>query len=303
ITATPPRPVDTLATDDEIRQATLGVGYETILGSVFRLRGGLQRTQYEKDVRPPGEAVRSSTAHPYLYDIAASWFPNASLTLFATAVRGLEESGTAPNNAANRNQVLPAVMATQYELGIRYVLPRNLTFISSLFEVSKPTPGLDASNFYGLIGEARHRGVELSLTGQPVAGINIVGGLALLQASRLGELVDRGVILGRAPGVPAMTGLLNVTWDLPFLRGASIDSQLNYTSKRLLNTRGVFTPQYATLDVGARYSFKLGTRPAVFRVRTGNVFDESAWIAGRSGTMNRLGRRAYRATLAVSFDH
>jgi iron complex outermembrane receptor protein len=303
VTAAPPRPADVLATDDEIRQATLGVGYETTLGNVVRLRGGMLRTQYEKEVRPPGEAVRSNTAHPYLYDIAASWFPNARLTLFTTAVRGLEESGTAPNNAANRYEVLPAVLATQYELGLRYVLPRNLTFIGSLFEISKPTPGLDAGNIYGLIGEARHRGVELSLTGRPVPGINIVGGLALLQASRLGELVDRGMIIGRAPGVPAVTGLLNLTWELPFLRGASIDSQLNYTSKRLLNTRtGVFTPQYATLDVGARYSFSLGGRPAVLRVRTGNVFDEDVWVASRSETMNRLGRRAYRATLAVWFD-
>ncbi|MEP7313177.1 MAG: TonB-dependent receptor [Pseudomonadota bacterium] len=304
VTAAPPQPADVLPTDDEIRQATLGVGYETILGKVVRLRGGLLRTQYEKDVRPPGESPRNNTAHPYLYDLAASWFPNARLTLFATAVRGLEESGTAPNNAANRFEVLPAVLATQYELGIRYVLPRNLTFISSLFEISKPTPGLDADNFYGLIGEARHRGIELSLTGQPATGINMVGGLALLQASRLGELVDRGVIIGRAPGVPAVTGLLNLTWDLPFLRGASIDSQLNYSSKRLLNTRtGVYTPQYATLDVGARYSFNLGKRSAVLRVRTGNVFDENVWVATRSETMNRLGRRAYRATLAVSFDH
>jgi iron complex outermembrane receptor protein len=303
-TEAPPTPTPVMPTRDEIRQATVGLGYEAILAKTVRLRAGVLRTGYAKDVTPPGEATRSNSADPWLYDFAASWFPSATFTLFATAVRGLEESGTAPNNAVNRYEVLPAVLATQYELGIRYALPRNLTFIGSLFEITKPTPGIDAANVFRLIGEARHRGVELSLTGRPAAAVNVVGGLAFLQASRLGELVDRGLIVGRAPGVPAITGLLNLTYDLPLLKGLSIDSQLNYFSKRLLNSRnGIYTPQYATLDIGARYSFDLGKRPAVLRVRMGNVFDEDAWIASRSETMSRVGRRAYRATLAVAFDH
>ena len=219
-------------------------------------------------------------------------------------MRGLEESGTAPNNAANRNEVLPAVMATQYELGMRYRIGAGVTFIGSLFEISKPTPGIDTLNVYGLIGQARHRGIELSLTGKPAPGFNIVGGLALLEPARLGDLVDRGLIRNRAAGVPAVTGLVNLTYQLPFLDGLSIDSQVNYTSKRLLNPRtGLHTPAYGTLDIGARYAFKLGSSAATLRARVGNVFDVDEWTAMRSETMNRVQRRAFRLSLTTNFDH
>jgi iron complex outermembrane receptor protein len=64
-----------------------------------------------------------------------------------------------------------------------------------VFEVSKPTPGIDALNIYRIIGNARHRGIELSLVGRPIPSVNIVSGLVLLDADRRGELIDQGVPL------------------------------------------------------------------------------------------------------------
>ncbi len=302
VTAAPPSPPFVTPTVDLTRQVMGGIGYEADITPTFWLRAGLLRTRYEKQVTPPAGAQRTNIESPWLYDLATSYTPIADLTIFATTVRGLEESGTAPNNAANRNEVLPAVMATQYELGVRYRLAPRVTFIGSLFEISKPTPGIDTLNVYRLIGQARHRGIELSLTGRPAADFNLVGGLALLDADRTGELIDRGLLIGRAAGIPAVTGLINVTYQLPFLAGLSIDSQLNYTSKRLLNPRsGVYTPGHATLDIGARYNFKISESPAVIRVRLGNVFDQDAWMASRSETMGRVQRRAFRVSLTTNF--
>jgi iron complex outermembrane receptor protein len=304
VTPAPPDPPDVVPTVDFTRQFMGGIGYEADITDTLWLRGAVLKTHYKKQVTPPGAMARTSTATPWLYDLAATYNPTDSLTVFATTVRGLEESGTAPNNAANRNEVLPAVMATQYELGMRYRIGAGVTFIGSLFEISKPTPGIDTLNVYGLIGQARHRGIELSLTGKPAEGFNVVGGLALLEPARLGELVDRGLILGRAAGVPTVTGLVNLTYQLPFLDGLSIDSQLNYTSKRLLNPRtGVYTPGYATLDIGARYAFKIGSNTATLRGRIGNAFDVDEWMAMRSETMNRVQRRAFRLSLTTNFDH
>ncbi len=304
VTPEPPKPPGVIPTVDLTRQFMGGVGYEADVTESIWVRGAVLKTHYKKQVTPPGGAARTSTATPWLYDFATTYTPDDSLTLFATTVRGLEESGTAPNNAANRNEVLPAVMATQYELGARYRIGAGVTFIGSLFEISKPTPGIDTLNVYGLIGQARHRGIELSLTGKPAPGFNVVGGLALLQPARLGDLVDRGLIRNRAAGVPAVTGLLNLTYQLPFLDGLSIDSQVNYTSKRLLNPRtGIYTPAYGTLDIGARYAFKLGSSAATLRARIGNVFDVDEWMAMRSETMTRVQRRAFRLSLTTNFDH
>jgi iron complex outermembrane receptor protein len=304
VTAEPPAPTVLTPTFDDTRQIMAGLGYEANFTPALWVRGAVLRTRYQKQVTPPGAIARENVDSPWLYDMATAYDLTSEITLFATTVRGLEESGTAPNNAANRNEVLPAVMATQYEVGMRYRVSADITFIGSLFEVSKPTPGIDTQNIYNLIGHARHRGVELSLTGRPIPGVNIVGGLALLDAERSGALIDSGVLIGRAAGVPAVTGLINLTYQLPFFEGISLDSQLNYTSKRLLNPRtGVYTPAYATLDIGARYTFDIGGKDAVIRARIGNLFDEDAWMAQRSETLSRVQRRAFRLSLTTNFGN
>lgn len=291
-------------TYDETRQITAGLGYEADLDARIWVRGAVLKTRYQKDRTPPGQPTLSNAESPWLYDLAATFVPTARLTLFATTVRGLEESGVAPNNAANRNEVLPAVLATQYELGLRYRVSPAITFISSLFQIEKPTPGLDATNVYGLIGEARHRGLELSLVGRPAPSINVVSGVVLLDADRRGDLIDQGVLLGRAVGVPKATALLNVTAEAPWLKGLSIDSQVNYQTDMLLNPRnGVTTPAYATLDLGVRYTFDLGDVPATLRARVGNVFDVDTWTATRSESLSRVGPRVFRLALTTKFSH
>jgi iron complex outermembrane receptor protein len=302
VTPRPPPLADTRPTRDETRQIMAGLGYEVDLSEALRLRGALQRTRYRKDVTPPGLPTQSNVDTPWLYDLAATLRTSADLTVFATAVRGLEESGTAPNNAANRNEVLPAVIARQYELGLRYRVSPTLTFISSLFDISKPTPGIDAQNVYRLIGEARHRGVEFSLAGRLAPSINVLSGLVLLDPDRRGELVDQGVLIGRAPGVASLTGLLNVTYQPPRLKGVSIDGQLNYNSRMLVSPRtGLYTPAYGTFDLGARYAFEAAGQPVTLRARIGNLFNEDQWIANRNETISRVPRRTFRLSLTTRF--
>ena len=303
ITPAPPDPVAADPTRDHTVQFTGGLGYEIDVTPSLWARAAIQRTHYNKEATPPGGLARGNVVSPWLYEFAATYTPTDALTFFATTVRGLEESGTAPNNAANRNEVLPAVMATQYELGLGYRLNGGITFISSLFAISKATPGIDTLNVYRLVGQARHRGLELSLTGMPTCEVNVVAGVALLDAARSGELVDRGILAGKASGIPAVTALLNLTYQVPLLADMSIDSQINYTSKRLLNPRnGLHSPAFATLDLDTRYVFSSGETPAVIRARIGNVFDEDAWHAGRSETLSRTSRRAFRISLTTTFD-
>ena len=302
-TPAPPDPVELAPNRDKIDQITGGLGYETTALKGLLLRASALRTHYEKAVTPRGLPTQTNKESRWLYDLTASYDPVEALTFFATSVRGLEESGSAPNNAANANEVLPAVLATQYEAGVRYRIRPQFTFIGSVYEISKQVPGLDTRNVFGLISQARHRGLELSLAGRPAPQWNIVAGLALLDAARRGELVDRNLIIGRATGIPAVTGLLNVTYDFLSIDGFSLDAQVNYTSKRLLNSRiAIYTPPYATLDIGARYSFFIGKNPAVVRARIGNLFDEDQWIASRTETLSRVPRRAFRLSLTTSFD-
>jgi len=297
----PTRPPGLGSTLDTTRQMTAGLGYEFNPTPSTWFRGAVQHSRYEKEVAAPSSPIQSNVEDPWLYDLAVSVSPRPSLTFFATTVRGLEESGTAPANAANRNEVLPAVIATQYELGVRYRISPTITFISSLFEISKPTPGFDAQGVYGLIGDARHRGVELSVVGRPFPSLNVVSGLVFLDPARHGPLIDQGILVGRAAGTPSVTGLLNVTYQVPGMRGLSIDGQITSNSRMLVNPRtGLETSGYAVLDVGARYTFEIRGAPTTLRFRVGNVLDEDQWVANRNETVGRVPRRAFRLSLTTN---
>ena len=50
-----------------------------------------------------------SRSDPWLYNGTVAVFPTHAVALYAGYARGLEESGTPPPNAANRNQALPAI--------------------------------------------------------------------------------------------------------------------------------------------------------------------------------------------------
>jgi len=70
----------------------------------------------------------------------------------------------------------------------------------------------------------------------------------------------------------------------------------------LLNQRtGLYTPGYATFDLGARYTFEVAGVTATLRARIGNLFDEDAWTANRNETAGRVERRAFRLSLITAF--
>ena len=85
--------------------------------------------------------------------------------MYAGYARGLEESGTAPPNAANRNQPLPAIMTEQKDAGVRFALTKDVKAVVGVFDLSRPYFGFDAGNVFKQIGTVRSRGAEFSVSG------------------------------------------------------------------------------------------------------------------------------------------
>lgn len=304
---TPPSPAPVVVPADPsvdlARQITGGVGYEARIGKRLQLRAGVQRTHYRKSVAIPNLPVNANDENSWLYDAAAVYDLSNRWTIFATATRGIEESGSAPANSVNRYEVLPAVIARQYELGFRGRLGEGVSLIGSIFEVSKPTAGLEPSGVYSLIGQERHRGAELSLTGRVLPSLTAVAGVVALEPKLSGRLVDLGLQSDRAIGVSSVVGVMSFNFEPPQLAGLSLDGQLTYNSSRLVHpTNGLETPGYPLVDLGGRYRFRLSDNDAVLRVYAGNVFARNEWIANRSGSFLRTAPPSLRATVTVSFD-
>ncbi|WP_207791131.1 TonB-dependent receptor [Allosphingosinicella flava] len=284
---------------DRTRQISAGIGYEHSFARL-RLKGSLQKAHNKRTFSPPGLPESASVQSPWLYDLSAAAAFSRYWTAFATWTRGLEDSGVAPGNAANANDVLPVVVAVQQEIGARGAITPDFTLIASAYTISKPAAGFDANGAYGLSGNLRHRGLELSLTGKLVPSLRMVAGLAYLDASRSGEQVRRGIQSREVPGVSDVTALANLNWSVPGMNGLSIDGQANYaSSRRVRSSDGLRAPGYATFDVGALKSFRVGGTDFSLRARIVNIFDSDAWVAQRSELLDRVLRRSIRLSLTA----
>ena len=188
---------------DEVRQITGGIGYELRWLEVGELSLGVQKTDYEKNSLIPGRPTLTSKDSPWLYNGTLALHLTDKLVAYAGYTRGLEESAVAPQDAVNRNSAPPALRTNQRDAGLRYAISPRLSLVAGLFDVRKPYFNLDSDLVYRELGTVRHRGVELSLAGQPIQGLSVVAGAVFLDADVSGEAVDLGRIgpkpeIGRA---------------------------------------------------------------------------------------------------------
>ncbi|HEX8261421.1 MAG TPA: TonB-dependent receptor [Allosphingosinicella sp.] len=287
---------------DRVRQWTAGLAYEGRWERVGELSLGLQKTDYRKRVRLPGAAEATTGSRPWLFNATVALHASAGLAFYAGYVRGLEESGVAPANAANRNEPLPAIRTSQRDAGLRWAIRPDLRFVAGLFEVRKPYFQLDETSRFELLGDVRSRGLELSLAGKLTRELVVVAGAVLLDPRVTGEGVRLGRVGKRPVGLAERTLRLNLDWRPAFARRLSLDLGIAYNSNRP-STRDnrVFVPQRALLDLGARYRLRQGARPLTLRLSATNLLDAYALDVLSSGTYYTIPGRLVALSLASDF--
>lgn len=169
-------------TQDRVRQTTFGIAYEGRWRNVGELSVGVQRTHYRKTVDLPGAASNAERRdQPWLFNVAAAGFLSDRIALYAGYTRGLEESGIAPINAANRNEALPAIRTSQADAGVRWTLNKRMKLVAGVFDVRKPYFNTDEANAFAILGDVRHRGAEISLAGNPIDSVSLIAGAVLMR--------------------------------------------------------------------------------------------------------------------------
>ena len=294
-------------TRDTVRQVTGGIGYEGRWPGTGELSLGVQKTDYRKNVRIPGRAPLATKASPWLYNATLALYLTGRLAAYAGYTRGLEDSGVAPADAVNRNSSPPALRTSQRDAGLRYTILPGFNLVAGVFDVRKPYFNTDPDRIYRQLGTVRHRGVELSLAGQPVTGLSVVAGAVFLDADVSGEAVDLGII-GRKPvGTAARNVRANLDYRLPFLPPVSVDLGITSLAGRVasaleyaqLGDRQLRTPARTTFDIGARYRFKLGDAPATLRAQVTNLFNVHGWDVSSNASFRFSDARRVLLTLAA----
>ncbi|HEX8526052.1 MAG TPA: TonB-dependent receptor [Allosphingosinicella sp.] len=269
-----PEPEFTLGqqTTDEVRQVTVGLGYEGRWREVGELSLGIQRPFYEKAVVRPSGALPVSESSPWLFNGTLSILAGTDLVFYAGYTKGLEESPVAPDFAVNRGEAPPAIITEQMDAGFRYAITPALRLVAGVFDLRKPYFALDPALFFRELGEVRNRGIEVSLAGQLTPRLSIVLGAVFLDSTVSGDAVDLGLIGRRPVGSIGRTVTGGINWNLPWVEGLSLDLAFESSSDRIANTANTFViPARYVASLGGRYRFDLFDSPATFRAQLASV--------------------------------
>ncbi len=272
---------DMLSFLDDRLIATMGARYQEIDTRSYVYGSGVRNGGYASDAVTPVFAV--------------VYRPVDALSLYANYSEALVPGKTAPaviNGAIvnNENEVLAPFRAKQAEVGVKYdsgsfggtLSVFRTTLPSELFTLTSPADpvnNIPARGDYSAGGEQENRGVELSVFGEPVQGLRVLGGATWLDAE-ITRALDASLNGKSAIGVPDFQANLNVEWDLRAIDGLTLEGRVVHTGSQAANgANTVELESWTRFDAGVRYAFVAGDKPVTLRARVENVADEDQWVA------------------------
>ena len=130
-----------IAARDAIREGRLAASASYPLAKWLLVSGSVQRVHYTKAYTPTGTSAAPRTDREWAGHLAATVALADEISVYGAWVTGLEESGTAPAIAVNANETLPALRATQREVGAKWRITPEATLLVSGFDITKGAPG------------------------------------------------------------------------------------------------------------------------------------------------------------------
>ncbi|MFC3473526.1 TonB-dependent receptor domain-containing protein [Massilia oculi] len=120
---------------------------------------------------------------------------------------------------------------------------------------------------FGVFGEQRNRGLELSVFGTPARGLKLLGGLTLIDAEQ--RVTAGGVNQGKKAIGRAETQLnIGADWIVPGVDGLSLNARTVYTSKQYADGANLQKlPSWTRLDLGATWNTRFMDRDLTLRAR------------------------------------
>lgn len=272
---------------DRVRQLTYGLAWSMVKSGAFSFDASLSQTRYRKsiDFADPAVGDPRTRENPLLWNVAGLVQLAPRVALYAGYAKGQEEALIAPDVATNRAEAPPAIRTSQVEGGVRLALTDRLTFIAGGFSITKPYYNLDPVQRYRQLGELNNRGIELSLTGQVVPGLTVVGGTLFLDPRIHGEAVETGLIGPRPVGQLRRRTAFNLDWRLGQGKGPwSFDLGVDSLSARVANAANTLAaPPRESVNLGLRYRFKLAGGNWLARAQVTNLFNDYGWNVSSSG--------------------
>lgn len=277
---------DTMTLMDGSVDITPGVRFQRVRSDNFTTDGNRSSTYDE------------SAVTPMLGLVYRPWNP---VSLYANYIEGLSKGDIAPGNTKNAGQVMRPYRSRQYEVGIKYD-EAGIQSSLALFQITKPSGAIDSNNTFNSNSEQRNRGIELNISHEPLDNLRMSGSLSLIDAE-LTKSPTSGVHGNKPVGVSPIQANAGVEYDLPVLRGFSLNSHVNYSGKQYVNQANTQSIRsWTTVDMGAAYKTRVYGTPATFRFDVQNVLDRHYWSGVASySTIAQGAPRTFLASVTVDF--
>lgn len=277
---------DTLGFVDDRVLLTVGLRRQSIVADSWAADTGARAPGYDKSITTPA------------YGLVIK--PTEYLSLYANRVESLQQGPTAPAAARNNGVMLAPYRSKQTEVGAKLDWGRfggNL----SLFRIEQPQGVTGGDGYFSMDGEQRNQGVELSLFGELLPGLRLLGGVTWTDTELSGTA--KGENDGnRAVGVPEFQFNVGADWDVPGVPGLSLNGLLLRTGGQYVEVANEYSiPAWTRVDLGARYKTRLDGRVVTFNALVENVADENYWASANGGYLTQGNPRTLKLSATVDF--
>lgn len=258
---------DTLSFLDDKVLLTLGIRHQRLSSRSYAYNTGKENGAYDQS--------RNSPAAGLVFKVAPS------VSLYANYIEALVAGDTAPSVAngkpvPNQGESLAPYVSKQKEIGVKYD-GDGLGAGLALFSTDKPRASYDASNKFTASGKDRHQGVELTVFGEPIKTVRVLGGLTFLDAKQR-STGNTAIDGNRVIGVPRFQANLGAEWDIPGVQGLAVDGRVVYTGASYADDANTLkVPGWTRFDAGLRYMMDVDGHVVTLRARVDNIANRNYW--------------------------
>ncbi|MGF6571538.1 iron complex outermembrane receptor protein [Paraburkholderia sp. GAS333] len=264
---------------------TVGARHQSILSNTFDYTG-VQTANYDQSITTP------------LFGLVIK--PMQNVSLFANRSEALTMGDTAPSSALNYGTMLAPERSKQYEVGAKYDNGKYGATLAA-FQIEKPQTYTNSADIFVANGTERHRGVELSVFGEPYKGVRLIAGATYINAVQL-DTGTGGTDGNRPIGVPTFMFNLGGEYDVPMVNGLTLTARWTHTGPQYLNTTNTLSiPTWDTVDLGARYATVLFGKPTTFRASVLNVANKAYWSSTTGGYLTQGAPRTFLMSMTTDF--
>jgi iron complex outermembrane receptor protein len=265
-------------------------------GDQWQLTAGVRSSRYESTT-----STTRYSADEVNPAIALMYKPLSNVSVYASYIEGVEESGQAPANRANAGELLAPAVAKQKEIGVKAEVAGGVLLQAAYFDIERPSTDIDAANRFVLNGLAQYRGVELAASGELTKQLSLIGSALFMDAEQKNGA--NAATFGKTPeNTPRRTGSLFAEYRLAQVPGLALSGGVFYVGERPVNNANqAFIGGYTTYSLGARYTTKLAGKRTTFQAVVDNVTDKNYWSTAGNGFIGVGSPRTLKVAAKIDF--